>query len=78
VTGLVSVGFALLGSWCLWFGASEWRRREEETVADDAFFGAGRWRHRSNWMRIRSNAIAFVVVGLVLVVVAVARVLASS
>jgi hypothetical protein len=78
VTGLVSVGFALLGTWCLWFGATEWRRREEETVTDDAFIGAGRWGHRSNWMRIRCNAIAFVVVGLVLVVLAVARVLAST
>jgi len=78
MTGLVSLGFGVLGSWCVWFGTSEWRRREEETAADDAFFGGGRWGHRSNWLRVRGNAIAFVAVGLVfVVVVAGARVVAS-
>ncbi|HET6953395.1 MAG TPA: hypothetical protein VFI47_23655 [Acidimicrobiales bacterium] len=78
MTGLVSLGLALLGSWCVWLGAREWRRREEEIAADDAFLGAGRWGHRSNWLRVRGHAVAFVAVGLVLVVLSGARVLASS
>jgi hypothetical protein len=77
MTGLVSLGLGVVGSWCVWFGASEWRRREEETAAADAFVGGGRWGHRSNWLRICGNAIAFVAVGLVLVVAAGARVVAS-
>lgn len=77
MSGIVSLGFGVLGSWCVWFGTSEWRRREEETAADDAFIRGGRWGHRSNWLRIRGNAIGFVAVGLVLVVVAGARVVAS-
>jgi hypothetical protein len=78
MTGLVSVGFALLGVWSVWFGAREWRRREAETQADDAFFGAGRGRHSANWLRPRSNAVAFVGLGIVLVALAGARLLAAA
>lgn len=77
MTRLVSLGFGVIGSWCAWFGVREWRRRDEETAADDAFFGGGRWSHRSNWLRVRSNAIAFVAVGVALVALAGARILSS-
>jgi hypothetical protein len=73
MTVLVSLGFALLGCWCIGFAVREWRRREESTRADDPFFGGGRCSHRSNWLRIRGNTVAFGITGVVFIVVAAAR-----
>jgi hypothetical protein len=78
MTQLVTLGLAAVGALCIWIGMRWWHRRHAETAADDAFFGTGRWSHRSNWLRIRGNAVAFVTIGLVLVVVAGARLIAFA
>lgn len=75
---LVTLGLAMIGALCISIGVRWWYTRYAETAADDAFFGTGQWRHRSNWLRIRGNAVAFVAIGLVLVVVAGARLIAFA
>ena len=78
MTHLVTLGLAAIGVLCVWTGIREWHTRHTETAAADAFFGAGPWRHRSNWLRIRGSAVAFVAIGLVLIVVTGARLVVAG
>jgi hypothetical protein len=77
MTHVETLGLAAIGGLCVWIGLRWWHTREVETAADDAFFGGGRLGHRSNWLRIRGNAVGLVAIGLALIVVACARLVAG-
>jgi len=61
----IALGLMIIGAACLAFGWNEWRQRDEETEEWD--FLTGRRGHRSNAWRVRVNAVAFVVIGAVLI-----------